>query len=73
MLMGCVAAIPLPLPFNNMVAAFPILLLGLALLAKDGVLVIVSYLAAIPCFIYYGALAYYGHAAFDTLLRLKLL
>jgi hypothetical protein len=69
MLMGLTAAIPLPLPFNNLVAALPILLLGLSLLERDGVLVIVSYLASIPCFIYYGALIYLGHAGFEHLMK----
>jgi hypothetical protein len=68
MLMGLTAAIPLPLPFNNLVAALPILILGLSLLEQDGVLVIVSYMASIPCFIYYGALIYFGHVGFERLM-----
>jgi hypothetical protein len=68
MLMGLTAAIPLPLPFNNLVAALPILLLGLSLLERDGLLVIVSYLASIACFLYYGALVYLGHAGFQRLM-----
>jgi hypothetical protein len=68
MLMGLTASVPIPLPFNNLVAAFPILLLGLSLLERDGVLVIVSYLASIPCFIYYGALVYFGHSGFARLM-----
>jgi hypothetical protein len=69
MLLGLTASVPLPLPFNNLVAALPILLLGLSLLERDGVLVIVSYLASIPCFIYYGALIYLGHAGFEHLMK----
>lgn len=68
MSMGMVAAIPLPLPFNNFVAAFPVLLLGLSLLQRDGVWVIVSYLSAIPCLLYYGLLVYLGNAGFSRLL-----
>jgi hypothetical protein len=68
MLLGITASIPLPLPFNNLVAALPILLLGLSLLERDGVLVIVSYLASIPCFLYYGALIYLGHTGFERLM-----
>jgi hypothetical protein len=68
MLLGLTAAIPLPLPFNNLVAALPILLLGLSLLERDGMLVIVSYLASIACFLYYGALLYLGHAGFQRLM-----
>jgi hypothetical protein len=68
MVMGLTASVPLPLPFNNLVAALPILLLGLSLLERDGLLVIISYLASIPCFIYYGALIYLGHAGFERLM-----
>jgi hypothetical protein len=67
MFLGLVASIPLPLPFNNFVGAFPVLLLGLSLLEEDGLLAIVSYIAAIPCLIYYGALLYLGKAAFERL------
>jgi hypothetical protein len=70
MLLGLVAAIPILLPFNNFVAAFPALLLGLSLLERDGVWVIVSYLSAIPFFIYYGALVYLGYAGFERLMGL---
>jgi hypothetical protein len=68
MILGLAAAIPLPLPFNNLVAALPVLLLGFSLLENDGLLVIVSYLASIPFFIYYGALIYLGHAGFERLM-----
>jgi hypothetical protein len=45
MSMGLLAAVPHPLPFNNIVAALPILLLGYSLPEKDGIMGIVSYLA----------------------------
>jgi hypothetical protein len=47
MLLGLASAVPIPLPFHNLVAAIPVLLLGLSLLERDGVLVIVSYLASL--------------------------
>ncbi len=68
--MGLLAAIPLPLPFNDLVAAFPLLLLGFSLLERDGLMVIVSYLAAIPCLVYYGTLACLGQAGFSYLIRI---
>jgi len=68
MFLGVAAALPLPLPFSNMVAALPILLLGISLLEKDGLLAVVSYLAAIPFVIYYGALVYLGYAGFERLM-----
>ena len=68
MVLGLTASIPLPLPFNNFVAAFPIVLLGFSLLELDGALVLVSYIAAIPFVIYYAALVYLGHAGFKHLM-----
>ena len=68
MFLGLVSALPLPLPFNNLVAALPILLLGISLLEKDGLLAVVSYLAALPFLIYYGALVYLGYAGFERLM-----
>jgi hypothetical protein len=70
MLLGLVAAIPLPLPFNNLVAAFPALLLGISLLEKDGLLAIISYLSSIPFFLYYAALVFLGYAGFSRLMGL---
>lgn len=68
MFLGLVSAIPLPLPFNNFVAAFPILLLGFSLLEKDGLLAIVAYISTIPFFVYYSALLYLGNAGFRHLM-----
>jgi hypothetical protein len=68
MLLGFAAAVPLPLPFHNMVAAIPALLLGLSLIERDGALVMVSYLTSIPFLIYYGALVFFGYAGFQRLI-----
>jgi hypothetical protein len=70
LLMGLTASIPIPLPLNNLVAAFPVLLLGLSLLERDGAMAIVSYLSSILCLLYYGALIYLGHAGFERLMSL---
>jgi len=61
LLVGLIETLPLPFPFHNMVAAVPALLLGLSLLEEDGVLVIVSYLSAIPAVFYYGGLLFLGN------------
>ena len=60
LLVGLIETLPLPFPFHNMVAAVPALLLGLSLLERDGILVVVSYLSAIPALIYYGGLLFLG-------------
>lgn len=56
-------ALPLPIPFSNMLAAVPILLLALALLEDDGVFLIAGYLAAIPCMAFFGILFLFGPKA----------
>ena len=60
-------ALPLPIPMSNMLAAVPILLLGLALLEDDGLFLIAGYLAAIPCFVFFGALFLFGPKAVATI------
>ena len=49
-------ALPLPIPFSNLLAAIPILLVALSLLEDDGFFMIAGYLAAIPCILFFGAL-----------------
>jgi len=56
-------ALPLPIPFSNLLAAIPILLMALALLEDDGAFMIAGYLAAIPCMIFFGALFLLGPKA----------
>lgn len=56
-------ALPLPIPFSNMLAAVPILLLGLALLEDDGLFLVAGYLAAIPCILFFGVLFLFGPKA----------
>jgi len=56
-------ALPLPIPFSNLLAAVPILLISLALLEDDGVFLIAGYLTAIPCGVFFGALFLHGPKA----------
>lgn len=56
-------ALPLPIPFSNMLAAVPILLLSLALLEDDGWFLLAGYLAAIPCILFFGVLFLFGPKA----------
>jgi hypothetical protein len=56
-------ALPLPIPFSNMLAALPLLLLGLALLEDDGLFLVAGYLAAIPCVLFFGILFLLGPKA----------
>ena len=56
-------ALPLPIPFSNLLAAVPILLISLALLEDDGAFLIAGYLTAIPCGVFFGSLFLYGPKA----------
>ena len=56
-------ALPLPIPFSNLLAAIPILLMALALLEDDGAFMIAGYLAAIPCMLFFGLLFLLGPKA----------
>lgn len=67
--LGLIAAIPLPLPLGNFVAAFPVLLMGLGLAEKDGLVILLAYFAGIPCFLYYGALAFLGLEGVEHLMK----
>ncbi|MBX7254808.1 MAG: exopolysaccharide biosynthesis protein [Candidatus Hydrogenedentes bacterium] len=60
--------VPLPVPFSNTVVAIPIFLCGLGLLEEDGVIVVLGYLAVIPCVVYYGAVVWLGQEGVTRLL-----
>lgn len=46
-LLGVCLALPLPIPFSNLVVAWAIFLLALGVLEEDGLLVLIGYLASI--------------------------
>lgn len=54
--LGLCLALPLPIPFSNLGVAWAIFLLSLGLLEKDGLLVIVSYIASLIAFIFFTAI-----------------
>ncbi len=56
MILALLAATPLTLPLNNLIPALPVLLIGLALLERDGVLILIAYLASIGSFVYFGGI-----------------
>lgn len=49
-ILAILLSLPLPIPMTNMLAALPILALGLGLLEDDGVAIIVGYFLAAICF-----------------------
>jgi len=52
-LLAILLALPLPIPMTNMLAAMPILSMGLGLLEDDGLFIIIGYILALICFISY--------------------
>jgi hypothetical protein len=59
-LMGILLALPLPIPFTNIPAAIPILMLGLGMLEDDGLFVVIGYAAAFFAFGLFVALFWFG-------------
>jgi len=57
-------ALPLPIPFSNMLAAIPILLIGLGLLEDDGTAILLGYTFALACSLAFFGLYLMGRAQF---------
>ncbi len=49
--LGMLLALPLPIPFSNLLTATPIFLIGLGLLEDDGGAILIAYLIALVCFL----------------------
>lgn len=64
-LLAILMALPLPIPFTNLLAAYPILAFGLALLEDDGVMIAIGYALTIFCFSFFVALAWFGKEGFQ--------
>ena len=52
-LLGLLLALPLPIPFSNLIVAWPTLLLSLGLLEDDGLFVLVSYVFCLCFFLFF--------------------
>ena len=57
-------SLPLPIPFTNMLAALPILSMGLGLLEDDGVFILIAYGLALVCIGLFLALFLFGKSYF---------
>lgn len=55
-IMGVLLALPLPVPFSNLMAAWSILLMALGLLKADGVFILFGYFVALLAFGYFAAM-----------------
>jgi hypothetical protein len=49
-LLGIILALPLPIPLSNILAAYPLLMFGLAILEDDGVALLIAYGLSLLCF-----------------------
>ncbi len=66
--LGLILALPLPIPMTNLLAASPILCLGLGLLEDDGVFILISYALALVCFSAFATLFFWGKSYLSTIL-----
>jgi hypothetical protein len=62
-LMGLYLALPLPIPFSNLLAAWALLLLGLGLIEEDGLFVCIAYGLGLLSLVVLGYLIVWLHAA----------
>ena len=60
-------ALPLPIPFTNLLTAVPILIFGFAILEDDGVLLLIAYVLTLVCFGFYAWLYWIGKAGLIAL------
>ncbi len=59
-ILSLLLALPLPVPFTNLMTATPILCMGLGLLEDDGIFILLGYLLAIVCFSLFFAIFVFG-------------
>jgi hypothetical protein len=60
-------SLPLPIPFSNMAAAVPILILSWGILEDDGIVVLLGYITAAGCFLFFYSLIHLITALFTSL------
>lgn len=66
-ILSLLLALPIPIPFTNMIAAFPILLMGIGLLEDDGLIIILAYLFAGLCFAFFLGVFFLGKSLLNQL------
>lgn len=59
-LQSCLMAMPIPLPFTNVFACVPLVLLGLGLLAGDGLFIVLGYISSLISITFFIALFWFG-------------
>lgn len=65
--LGLILALPLPVPFTNMLTALPIIVMGLGLLEDDGLWVLIAYFLALLAVAYLAAIFWMGYTTLGFL------
>lgn len=58
--MASLLSLPIPIPFTNMMCAFPILFLGVGMLEDDGLFIIIAYIWAFLTLVFFAGLIFLG-------------
>lgn len=61
-------ALPVPIPFTNLIAAYPLLAFGLGILEDDGLMIVIGFLLTLFCLSFFGTLFLFGKEGFVILL-----
>lgn len=69
-LLSMILALPLPIPFSNLFAAFPILAFGFGIVEDDGLMIILAYILTVICFSFFTVLIWFGKEGFSLLLNI---
>lgn len=67
MLLALLLALPLPIPLSNLLAAYPLLIFGLAILEDDGAAILTAYGLSLICFFSFALLIWAGKATLMAL------
>lgn len=67
-LLAFLMALPLPIPFTNMLSALPLILMGLGILENDGVILLIGYIFAVVCFVFFAAVLWLGQSGLELLI-----
>jgi hypothetical protein len=58
--LGLLLSLPLPIPFSNVVVAWPIVVLALGLIERDGLLILFAYTQSITVYVFFIMAFYFG-------------
>jgi len=68
-MLGFFLALPLPIPFTNLLSAIPLVLIGFALMENDGLVLGIAYILSTFCFLFFIGLYFLGETGLKALLQ----